>query len=252
MEADCSRADDDLPLRQGDIFAWADRARERPWRTFGLVITADCDLQQGKTKGILSYLPILTFEDYVWTFWRVEKFEGVRDRLKKKALDRLNKVLLRLNPNRKALSEEAGLAWIERTESNQLALELGLLDPGQIKDFCAAIDDFKLVVNLLNASQPEMSLLRDCHSISRGSAKSLEYSELSLEIQNKISSLPGDVFFISGVEGFESFGLFVMLRHITQCRMMISQPSRRNCGGVEPRGSGCFENSQVVLLGPAN
>jgi hypothetical protein len=219
MEIDCSLADDDLPLRQGDIFTWVDRGRERPWRTFGIVITADCDLQQEKTNGQLSYLPILTFEDYIWTFWRVEKFSPVFHRLQKKAVDRLNSVLTRLKTDQKAISEEAGLAWISRTESEALAKEIGLKDVGQTKDFCAIIENYKLVERLLGTSEPDMNLLNSCHAISRGAAPSSDYSGLSRDVQSKISSLPGDVFFISGVEGYESFGLFVMLRHITQCKV---------------------------------
>jgi superfamily I DNA/RNA helicase len=219
MEIDCSPAQDDLPLRQGDIFTWVDRARERPWRTFGMVITADCDLRQEKTKGQLSYLPMLTFEDYIWTFWRVEKFAPLLDRLRKKALDRLNNVLTRLKPNQKAISQDAGLAWISRTESAELAAEIGLEDPGQTKDFCVIIENYKLVEKLLGTIRPDMNLLNNCHAINRGAAPPSDFSELSREVQSKISSLPGDVFFISSVDGFENFGMFVMLRHITQCRV---------------------------------
>lgn len=219
MENDCSIAEDDEPLRQGDIFAWSDRARARPWRTFGIIITADCDLMQGKTHGQLSYLPILTLEDYLWTFWRVEKFSPVLDRLRTKAVDRLNKILLRLNPDRKPISQEAALAWISRTESDALSEQIGLKDVGQKRDFSTILENYKLVERLLSTAEPNIALLNSCHAIARSATAPSDFSDLAKDVQSKISSLPGDVFFVSGVEGFENFGLLVMLRHITQCKV---------------------------------
>jgi hypothetical protein len=189
MEVDCSLVEDDLPLRQGDIFTWVDRARQRPWRTFGIVITADCDLAQEKTKGQLSYLPILNFEDYIWTYWRVDKFSPVLARLQIMTLERLNKTLTRLRPNQKAVSQEAGLAWVGRTESGELAEEIGLRDPGQARDFCAVIENYKLVERLLTTNDPDVGLLNVCHSINRGATLPSDYSELARDIQSKISSL---------------------------------------------------------------
>ncbi|WGR69816.1 MULTISPECIES: hypothetical protein [unclassified Bradyrhizobium] len=219
MEFDCSLAQDDAPLRQGDVFVWVDRAYQRPWRTFGVVITADCDLAQNKTKGLLSYLPALTFEDYVWSFWRPERFVPLLDRLRIKAVDRLNKTILRFNPSRKPISEEAGLAWIKRTAPGQLAQEIGLTDPGQLRDFCSTIEDFLSIDQLLQAETPDLPLLNRCHAVHRGKAPAADFADLARDIQSKVSSLPGDVFFSSGVEGFESYGLFIMLRHITQCKI---------------------------------
>jgi hypothetical protein len=66
-----------------------------------------------------------------------------------------------------------------------------------------------------------MNLLNKCYAINKNSSPSSDFIELSRDVQGRISSLPGDVFFISGIEGFEKFGLFVMLRHITQCKIEV-------------------------------
>jgi hypothetical protein len=235
--SECSLANDDSPLRQGDIFVWTEQIQEGPWRKFGIVITADCDLEQQKTKGQLSYLPVLTFEDYLWSFWRVEKFVPVHDKLKKKAVDLLNKVLTRLKPDQKPISEAAALAWISRTESADLAEQVGLKDVGQIKDFCAAIENYRIVERLLGTNNPNMNLLNQCHAINKNSTMHTNYTELSRDVQGKIASLPGDVFFMSGIEGFEKFGLFVMLRHITQCKIedIAIRPDDLRRGGASAR-----------------
>lgn len=237
MDTDCSLAEDSAPLRQGDIFAWVDRAYTRPWRTFGVVITADCDLEQKKTKGVLSFLPALTFEDYIWSFWRTERFSPILDKLRTKAIDRLNKVLVRLRADRKPISTEAALAWIGRTSSDGLANEVGLTDAGQIRDFCSVIDSFKAVQRLLETDAPDIALLNKCYALHRGVVTPEDFSDLARDVQSKISSLPGDVFFVSGVDGIERFGLFVMLRHISQCNVddVAVRPADLRWGGAKAR-----------------
>jgi hypothetical protein len=57
---------DGLPLLQGDLFKWLDSKFTRPWSTYGVVVTADCDLLRSKTRGVISYVPALIIEDYIW------------------------------------------------------------------------------------------------------------------------------------------------------------------------------------------
>lgn len=58
-------------LRQGDIFAahpgtenWAN-----PWRRFGLILTADCDLERQKGGPDLVYVPIIGLKTYLADVW---------------------------------------------------------------------------------------------------------------------------------------------------------------------------------------
>ena len=66
---------DSTPIRQGDVFEWVGENRLRPWKFYGIVVTADCDLANSKTAGRLSYVPALVAEDYLWHFWMGKKLD---------------------------------------------------------------------------------------------------------------------------------------------------------------------------------
>lgn len=66
-------------MRQGDIFAahpgtenWAN-----PWRRFGVILTADCDLEQQKGGPSLVYVPIIGLKTYLADVWLPDHAAGL-------------------------------------------------------------------------------------------------------------------------------------------------------------------------------
>jgi hypothetical protein len=68
---ECERSDPTDPVRQGDIVAahpgtdgW-----NNPWTRFAVVLSADCDLAQGKTGPNFVYAPIVGHHTYLADVW---------------------------------------------------------------------------------------------------------------------------------------------------------------------------------------
>ena len=77
---ECEATKPGEPLRQGDIFAahpgtplWED-----PWTRFGVIISADCDIAQGKAGPKLVYIPIIGHYTYLVDVWVPEEAERLR------------------------------------------------------------------------------------------------------------------------------------------------------------------------------
>jgi hypothetical protein len=68
---ECERSDPSDPLRQGDIVAAQPQteAWKSPWTRFGIILSADCDLAQGKTGPNLVYAPIIGHHTYLADVW---------------------------------------------------------------------------------------------------------------------------------------------------------------------------------------
>jgi hypothetical protein len=88
---ECERCNQQDALRQGDIFAanpgsdnWND-----PWTRFGVIITADCDIDKQKNGNHLVYIPLLSYDTYLKEIWLPEESE----RLFKTCRDALDKSL---------------------------------------------------------------------------------------------------------------------------------------------------------------
>jgi hypothetical protein len=82
---------DDAGIRQGDVLRSLDD-RAGAWSRWALVVTADCDLAQGKFDGLVSCVPIVDWRDYVSRFVLAKDVAAVRSR----AIDRLTARVNRL------------------------------------------------------------------------------------------------------------------------------------------------------------
>lgn len=55
-------------LHQGDIIRISDQNNQHH-PNLGIIINADCDLENNKIDGVIAYLPIYSFEEYIKKFW---------------------------------------------------------------------------------------------------------------------------------------------------------------------------------------
>lgn len=62
-------------LRQGDIISLENIDPKPGQETLGVIINADCDLAHHKCDGVIAYLPIFTFGEYIEYFWAPKYLE---------------------------------------------------------------------------------------------------------------------------------------------------------------------------------
>src|ERR1700761_1245649 len=105
--------DIDVPS-QGDVLEWMGQFREVPWKTFGVIVTADCDLARDKHRGVISYIPAWLTEDFVWSYWRPDKLTAKLDDLIKKSVSRVAKWREKQGSGNGTLSAEAFRSWLAR------------------------------------------------------------------------------------------------------------------------------------------
>jgi hypothetical protein len=206
------------PLLQGDIFKWTGAFHERPWSTYGVVVTADCDLVKAKTRGMVSFVPALVMEDYIWHHWKEGKFEKALESASSKLSSKINKRIEKMAPSSKSISQEAAMEWLNRVGLDGLINELKITDNGQKKELTSLIEELNSLQRLANLDVPDLDLLQVCFCLRHKSKKidPGDFSVLADEVQSSISRLPGDVFYLPLDDEEQEPGLFLMLRHIRQ------------------------------------
>lgn len=157
-------------------------------------------------------------EDYIWHFWREPKFVSTQKSHLAKFTKRLNKRLQKDTPEVE-ISEDAAIAWLQRLGADQLLDEIKITDNGQRADFKKIADELALLSKLLEATKPDLKLLKSCYAIKNPKADLDDVNALASEVQSSLSSLPGDVFFLPHVSDRTDEGIFLMLRNITQCEI---------------------------------
>jgi hypothetical protein len=205
-------------LAQGDLIRWEGGEYAPPWRTYGVIVTADCDLEYKKHRGSLSYIPALLTIDYLWHFWRPSEFA-------KSAREDAATMTLRLNKWREEnthpnalLSEEAIQSWLRRADRETILNELGVTDKGQRNTLAPVVDRAAQLFKLIHAETPDLAQLKESFSYVKKEYNS-KPEVLYEAFQKSISSLPGDVFHLPVLPDNVDEGLFLMLRDITQCSL---------------------------------
>lgn len=112
---ECERCDGKDALRQGDVIAaqpgtasWHD-----PTKRFGIIISADCDIEQGKGGNSLVYLPIISHIDYINLIWVPQEAAKV-DTTARNSID---KMLKDIDPS---LSSRHIFGWSSRSGPESL------------------------------------------------------------------------------------------------------------------------------------
>lgn len=141
--AETEKSDPVTELRQGDII----RIEQAAWLPrLGVIINADCDLSHQKHDGVISFLPLYSFSEYMEQFWCAKYIEQ------------------QLSAKKKSLSENFSLAgdefdslirWLdhEGLESviEKLTTELSI-KPKQLPSLKALLDSLRMLS--LSEKQP--------------------------------------------------------------------------------------------------
>jgi hypothetical protein len=204
---------DAAPLCQGDIFEWVDPHGQRPWRNLGVIVTADCDIVRNKMDNVISFVPLLCFEDYLWHVWREKRFSQQWNLALCELTRFINKQLVK--QGRSEIGQDAVRDWVARDNAETIAAALTLSDINLKGKLLAHFDRFSDFDRLLAPGPPDRTLLeRACGHLKKANQTTNQFQ--AQDFQSTLSKLPGDVFYLSQVRE-ERGGFFAMLRHIRQC-----------------------------------
>lgn len=221
--------DDDRPLRQGDVVRWLDA--ERPWRVHGLVVTADCDIAQTKHGGILSYVPILPLRDYLAQFMLPAK---VRRALRPKYDEVFSQIRRWQAANRpempEPLSDDLIADWIASSGSSAVTEELRVVEPAQA--FHSAVRVIRQAEEALQGDDFNSLAVALIAARGGGGAKRKSPDQiLWAELTDAVRSLPGDAFFLNGIDrdaGGRGFVAYLRLvRESSEAEIAIRTPDLR-------------------------
>lgn len=186
----------DEAIQQGDILFFSDG---KDCEKYGVVVTGDCDLAQGKFGDSISYCFILTLEEYINNFILSKKWKKILEK-EKECIKRELKTLFKI----KEISEETfGLLEESEEQCKNYINDKHLFDL-----FCEYSADKKR--GQIKYSDYEQV----CQRIKQNPKTKYKFEE---EIVSHIlKSLPGDKYYINDlpVPNRNAFGYIVNLRRI--------------------------------------
>ena len=219
------------PIRQGDIFTW--RTPEPPWKSHGVVVTADCDISKRKHAGIISYVPVLPLVEY-WRLFSLPK--SIKQYVENTYFPQLQKRITALQRKncgdfpRPLISEEI-VDFITLSTPEEVA---AVLEPPPPADsaLIRQISAYQAYAFVTDSTPFDalVSLLADLRAAMANSPPRRD--RVHEELRTSIDNLPGDAFFLSGL-GFPAhvpsiaylrFVREVPLEHLSVTSPTASEP----------------------------
>lgn len=241
---ECEEYDSEDGLRQGDIFFWDDASATDMWHQQGVVLTADCDIVHNKSPKFLNYLPIISLDDYINSFWAIDELNRLArswvpelsksiDGLRKKFRPELGKLdqafveeeIIRRKPAEDILADFK----VEEPHATQKFLELCSLRLDIIQKL-VRLDENEIDFDARNS-------LLQAYKFQAKATKNDPRQSLHQRLGNHLSNLSGDLFYIHKIPYRGWSGNIVMLRYIYQ----IEHARIRPTWGIAQRdGATCY------------
>lgn len=199
VQRETERAHASDPRAQGDIIQ-IEHLDDDDGPTLGIVINADCDLAHSRLDGVITYLPIYTFQDYLARFWAPAHVAEVNGIATQKILDLTGD----------ATDEAKGLHdWISRDGPEVVSAALAAID-GIKRSSGPQIqrEVSRLAITLRDEDGVLLQLSRLCHCESDPNA----HAQKLIRVAKK--AIGDGHFFISDLVDHDDIGFIVRMRRV--------------------------------------
>ncbi|MEQ1504272.1 MAG: hypothetical protein ABMB14_18665 [Myxococcota bacterium] len=214
LEAETQPITDADALRQGDIFEWMTTHQDPPWRRWGLVVTADCDIVQRKHGNVLSYVPLIRTSDYTRLFMLPPLLEKALSVRHQQMMSAVHALQARYRPEfPDPLSAEA-IETLLYGDGPDIVLDTLEVPPGEQRD--RAYQALADVADAVHAQRDgNMNAVFNAIVRLRGGTPQNK-DALRTQIEDKFARLPGDAFFIGRIQGADDSGFVAYLRLVRE------------------------------------
>jgi hypothetical protein len=203
----------DWPIRQGDVLGFWDWNSRAPLSRFGVVITADCDIANGRSDQELVYLRTISQADYIDIFWSRSKLDKACDKAFQDLVPLINRLRSIIDREAKGLSRQDVEQWIVSASADEICDAIGVEDPGEQLKLRKNLERTVGIAQLVAAPAGTACLER----LASWGRKGL--SEVIEQATKDLTSLRDELFFLSSIaDPAQQSGYYVLLDQIGAVR----------------------------------
>lgn len=195
-ERETEKVSSDADFQQGDILKIEHGNCHDPHR-MGVIINADCDLLHNKTDGVIAYLPIYSFTEYLKYFWAPKYISSIASETHKEISS-----LLKLD-----LAEVQNiLQWLEQAPESEVVDKIAQNKNLPKKDKEALLGLFRKL------SMCQRDPLEAFSFICKNKPSPETYARKQIDAAKK--DMGDGHFFVTEIDSYEDIGFVVRLRRI--------------------------------------
>jgi hypothetical protein len=197
------------PIWQGDLLGFGDWERAHPLERYGVIVTADCDIQQARPDRDVVYLRIVSQKDYIDFLWAKEKLEKIRDRCLADATEMINRLRRQQEPEVVDLELSEVDRWTAEASADEICASILKPEHSEKSRLLANIGRFQKAALYCQQTAGKACLSK----LSDIQARSI--TDLMKTAGNELSDVRDNLFFILGFQEREDkVGYYVLLDHI--------------------------------------
>jgi hypothetical protein len=201
------------PIQQGDVFGFWDWRSRPPLNRFGLIVTADCDIENGQPDQELVYLRIVAQSDYVDIFWSRSKLLGAREQALRGLVPQINRLRRGIDPDAEPLQTAEVLSWIVSSTPDDIVDAIQVSDENERTRLMRNLAQAKRIAEFANAPIGSSCFARLLE------LKQQQRPAAMTQAANDLRSNRDEVFFITAItEPDDTSGYYVLLDQIGAIR----------------------------------
>jgi hypothetical protein len=197
------------PIRQGDLLGFWDWRVRPPLARYGVIITADCDIANGRKDQELVYLRIIPQKDYVDAIWSRAKLTIARSKAFKDLAPQINRLRAQDNPSSVHLTEAEVQDWVASDAANNIADAIGVADESERSRLIRNIEQARTIMEF--ASAPVGSSCLD----NLVKIRNQRFNNVLTQAANDLKSEHDELFFLTGlIHRDDDLGYYILLDQI--------------------------------------
>ena len=201
---------DDDDIRQGDIIRMIHPASP-PIVTYGVVVTADCDIAQKKAGERYSWLEVLSMNDYVDGPWAEEQLRKLAEKQGKALCEHLNAQLRKLDSNLSPLTAKTLAEWLESCSAEEILQAISGATPKPEQKVLRDLKGLAMALGVGDEQSPFGRLKSSWSLLGTDTAKQRE----AVRSAFKTSGGFQDYFVVPELPRTSGYGFVVMLRSMS-------------------------------------
>jgi hypothetical protein len=201
------------PIQQGDVFGFWDWRTRPPLSRFGVIVTADCDIENGQSDQELVYLRIVAQTDYVDIFWSRSKLLGAREQALRRLAPQINRLRRENDSEAQPLDPGEILSWVMSSTPCDIADAIQVSDEKEQARLIRSIEQTKIAADFANIPVGSSCLDRLLE------LKNQERHVTLTQAVNDLHSNRDEIFFITALTDYSDVsGYYVLLDQIGAIR----------------------------------
>lgn len=207
-----------VPIRQGDVIRADDQSGDGS-PIWAVIVTADCDIAQGKMGSFFTCLEVVTATDYIGHYWAADELSKLRKKYEDRAISLIHSADVKHNPEAQPISPADLADWVGQDGAEGVVQLLSMTRGAETE----CVQALRIVAAAQVEDKTELDRLKDVWCLLKRTKKD---QDGAMRGAVRPSQMRSDYILLPALPAEREIGFVVLLRSIRSISPNKIHPSR--------------------------